>query len=159
PICAAGAHAPDAKDTAARSASCTATASWNASPSSAAMRSIPRGAMGTKRGSTVIATCGSCAPARVAPAELLDLEPRAPRGGSGFGPLPREHLPVFLVHLLAQPRPLAEVPHAPRAAVREVLMVRQCRLVVLRLLVADGDAEQLFDEVDVVHTHGVVVGE
>src|SRR5439155_4029483 len=63
------------------------------------------------------------------------------------------------VHLVADARALAEVAHAAPAALGEVLLVGLGRDVVDGLPVADLGAEELLDEIDVVHPDGVVVGQ
>src|SRR5439155_14302847 len=79
--------------------------------------------------------------------------------GAGLPALARDDRPLLGVHLVADARPLAQVAHARGAALGEVPLVGLRRKVVIGLPVADLDAEELLDEVDVVHADGVVVGQ
>src|SRR5439155_9956914 len=83
------------------------------------------------------------------------------RGGAGpvLTPLARDDGALFGVHLVADARALAQVAHARGAALGEVLLVGLRGDVVVGLPVADLHAEELLDQVDVVHPDGVVVGQ
>jgi hypothetical protein len=73
--------------------------------------------------------------------------------------LVRQDRPFLSVHFVTEARALPQMPHAGCPALGKELCIGLGREVPLRLAVGEGHAQEVFDQVHVIHPDRIVVGE